>query len=56
MDLTSHAASFPAGDVARSIAGWFNADSGSQGLAFFAYGANPAGERFAVSADRTRRR
>ena len=53
VDLTSHAASFPQGDAARSIAGWFNADSGWQGPAFFAYGADAAGERFAVGADRT---
>ena len=53
VDLTSHAASFPLGDAARSITGWFRADAGSQGQSFFAYGTNAAGKRISIAADRT---
>ena len=53
VDLTSHAASFPQGDGARSIAGWFKADAGSQGQSFFAYGTNASRQAHLDRADRT---
>ena len=53
VDLASHVSSFPLGDAARSVTGWFRADAGSQGQSFFSYGPNVAGQRFSVAADRT---
>ena len=53
VDLTTHASNFPLGSSARSISGWFNADSGSQGASFFAYGGTGNGQRFSIVADRT---
>ena len=53
VDLATHASSFPMGDSARSVSGWFHADAGNQGQAFFSYGPNLPGQRFSVAADRT---
>ena len=54
VDLSEHAASFTLGSSARSVAGWFKADAGSQGQSFFVYGANYGdGQKFAITADRT---
>ena len=53
VDLSSHVSDFPLGDSTRSVTGWFKADTGSQGQAFFAYGPNVAGKRFSIAADRT---
>ncbi len=53
VDLASHVSSFPLGDAARSVTGWFRAAAGSQDQTFFAYGPNVAGQRFSVAADRT---
>ena len=53
VDLSSHVSNFPLGDAARTVAGWFKADAGSQGQTFLAYGPNAAGQRFSIAADRT---
>ena len=53
VDLASHASSFPLGDAARTVAGWFNADAGNQGQSFLSYGPNVEGQRFSIAADRT---
>ena len=53
VDLASHVASFPLGDAARTVAGWFKADAGNQRQTFFTYGPDVAGQRFSIAADRT---
>ena len=53
VDLASHVASFPLGDAARTVAGWFKADAGNQRQTFLTYGPNVAGQRFSIAADRT---
>ena len=53
VDLDLHVSNFPLGDSARSITGWFRADTGNQGQSFFSYGPNVAGKRFSIAADRT---
>ena len=54
VDLTAHVSNFPLGDSARSITGWFNADSANtQQASFFAYGTNDRGRRISITADRT---
>ena len=53
VDLASHASSFPLGNAARTVAGWFNADAGNQGQSFLSYGPNVEGKRFSIAADRT---
>ena len=54
VDLSEHVARFPLGSSARSVAGWFKADAGSQGQSFFVYGANYGnGQKFVITADRT---
>ena len=53
VDLDLHVSNFPLGDSARSVTGWFKADTGSQGQSFFSYGPNVAGKRFSIAADRT---
>ena len=54
VDLSAHEASFPLGNSARSLVGWFKADTEtSQGPSFFHYGSGGAGRRFAITADWT---
>ncbi len=53
VDLDLHVSNFPLGDSARSVTGWFKADTGNQGQSFFSYGPNVAGKRFSIAADRT---
>ena len=53
VDLDLHISKFPLGDSARSVSGWFKADTGNQGQTFFSYGPNVAGKRFSIAADRT---
>ena len=53
VDIASHVSNLPLGDAARTVAGWFRADAGSQGQTFLAYGPNAAGQRFSIAADRT---
>ena len=52
VDLTHRVSNFPQGSSARSITGWFDADSGSQGATFFAYGTDSTGRRISITADR----
>ena len=53
VDLSSHVSNFPLGSSARSITGWFDANSAStQGQSFFAYGKDMVGRRFSITADR----
>ena len=53
VDLTPHASSFPLGNSARSISGWFKADAGNQRQTFLTYGPNIEGKRLSIAADRT---
>ena len=53
VDLGSHVSNFPLGDAARTVTGWFKADTGNQRQTFFTYGPNVAGQRFSIAADRT---
>ena len=53
VDLGSHASSFPLGNAARSVTGWFRADAGSQRQTFLTYGPNVEGKRLSIAADRT---
>ena len=53
VDLASNASSFPLGNSARSVTGWFRADAGSQRQTFFTYGPNVEGKRLSIAADRT---
>ena len=55
VDLSAHEASFPLGDSARSVAGWFKAGNNQyQDLSFFTYGgAGGGGTQFSIAADRT---
>ena len=54
VDLSPHEASFPLGDSARSVAGWFKAGAGYQHQSFFTYGSTGSGgQRFGITADRT---
>ncbi len=53
VDLDLHVSNFPLGDSARSVTGWFKADTGNQGQTFLSYGPNVAGKRFSIAADRT---
>ena len=53
VDLASNASSFPLGNSARSITGWFRADAGNQRQTFFTYGPNVEGKRLSIAADRT---
>ena len=53
VDLASHVASFPLGDAARTVAGWFKAAAGNQRQTVFTYGPDVAGQRFSIAADRT---
>ena len=53
MDLASHVSSFPLGNSARSVTGWFRADAGNQRQTFLTYGPNVEGKRLSIAADRT---
>ena len=53
VDLASHASSFPLGNAARSVTGWFRADAGNQRQTFLTYGPNVEGKRLSIAADRT---
>ena len=53
VDLASNASSFPRGNSARSVTGWFRADAGNQRQTFFTYGPNVEGKRLSIAADRT---
>ena len=53
VDLGSHASSFPLGNAARSVTGWFRADAGNQRQTFLTYGPNVEGKRLSIAADRT---
>ena len=53
VDLGSHASSFPLGNSARSVTGWFRADAGNQRQTFLTYGPNVEGKRLSIAADRT---
>ena len=53
VDLASHVSSFPLGNSARSVTGWFRADAGNQRQTFLTYGPNAEGKRLSIAADRT---
>ena len=53
VDLASHVSSFPLGNSARSVTGWFRADAGNQRQTFLTYGPNVEGKRLSIAADRT---
>ena len=53
VDLASHASSFPLGNSARSVTGWFRADAGNQRQTLLTYGPNVEGKRLSIAADRT---
>ena len=53
VDLASHVSSFPLGNSARSVTGWFRAEAGNQRQTFFTYGPNVEGKRLSIAADRT---
>ncbi len=53
VDLATHVSSFPLGNSARSVTGWFRADAGNQRQTFLTYGPNVEGKRLSIAADRT---